>query len=304
MVGQDWDSQGYNRAHINVIMDAYNASSVPVSMDDAWGENRPSREYKNHLPPDIRRAFWKCLIAGGVGGLVRGSDANDDGFLFTDIQSDLGSEQWLRHINPFLVSRLGDTFGTMVQSATFVSGAYALADPQRTKILYFLMGRNDKFDSGTGGSITVKLTGVSGSFNAIWFDTRTGNESSAGVLNGGTDHTVSPPSTDDWVLLLEKSGSVDGIGSKGLNNTESHGRIRIIPNPVQDNALIYYQGTGQENEGSIAVFNMTGRKMLCSIFDHLKTANSINTKNLPNGNYVLVFNGIQGKETVKFSKTR
>jgi hypothetical protein len=33
---------------------------------------------------------------------------------------------------------------------SLVSNGYAIADPARTKILYFLMGKNDRYDSGDG----------------------------------------------------------------------------------------------------------------------------------------------------------
>ena len=56
-----------------------------------------------------------------------------------------------------------------------------------------------------GGSLTLRLGGLSESFAAIWFDTRSGVETSAGSFTGGQDHTVAPPSADDWVLLLSRS---------------------------------------------------------------------------------------------------
>ena len=81
-------------------------------------------------------------------------------------------------------------------------GKYALADPSRTKILYFLVGVNDTWDSGNGGSIVVRLSNLSDSYSTAWFDPRTGNETPLGELIGGQDYVISPPSTDDWVLLL------------------------------------------------------------------------------------------------------
>ena len=52
-------------------------------MDDAWGENMASHQSKNHTEHDIRRAFWKATIAGGVGGLLRGGGTGGcyNGFL-------------------------------------------------------------------------------------------------------------------------------------------------------------------------------------------------------------------------------
>jgi hypothetical protein len=46
---------------------------------------------------------------------------------------------------------------------------------------------------------------VSGTYQAIWFDPRTGSETSAGTLSGGSNHVLTPPSSDDWVLLLTRT---------------------------------------------------------------------------------------------------
>ena len=143
--------------------------------------------------------MWKCVIAGGLAAIYRGSDGH---FHINNVQSDLESEQWIRLVNPFIDNHIGDTFGAMVPTPSLVTNGYSLADPGRTKLLFFLMGANDKWDSGNGGNITVRLSTLSGSYDAIWFDTRTGDEIDAGTLTGGTDHTLTPPSTDDWVLLL------------------------------------------------------------------------------------------------------
>jgi fibronectin type 3 domain-containing protein len=240
MAGQTFDSRGHNQADISVILGFYQQASVPVSMDDAWGENRTSRPAKDHRPADIRRAFWKCAIAGGTGGLVRSSAAEDRGFLMSDIQSDLESEQWLRHINPFIANKIGDTYGAMEPASALVSGSgvYCMADNARTKLFYFLMGSNDRYNSG-GGAVTVRLSSISGkSYTAKWFDTRTGSESSAGTLTSGQDHTLNPPSTDDWVLLLDgvPPDNTPPSAPSGLGATpKSESRIDLAWNPAADN---------------------------------------------------------------------
>jgi len=213
MSSQLFNSRGEKIARIGEILDFYNEDNVPLSMDDAWHEESPegaarNKDYSRH---DIRRAFWKCVIAGGAGGLVRGRDGFfhlSDRYSFTDdfnegiaVQDDLDSRHYLKFINPF-IENIGDTFGSMVQASSLVSNGYALADPARTKILYFLMGENDEYDSGNGGAITIKLSGLDGDYDAVWFDPRTGTEIEADTLAGGDDHVITPPSTNDWVLYL------------------------------------------------------------------------------------------------------
>lgn len=208
---ETFDSQADpNQARVGAMISTFNDSSIPVSFDDAWGENRGDHQSKDHRPEDIRRAFWKATVAGGVGGLVRGGGdgMSRSGFYsIHNVASDLESEQWLKLINPFVTERLSDDFGRMVPAPELIAGneAYALADPARNKILVVLLGSNDRYDTGGGGDVIVDLTDVAQPRSAIWFDPRTGNDSSAGTLSAGNSHTVSPPNDDDWVLLLTVS---------------------------------------------------------------------------------------------------
>jgi len=206
---QTYNSVGDRNSLLSSLMAAFNADDVPSVNNDNWGEDRTG--INGHTPADIRRAGWKATIAGGVGFYVRDNKNNDCAngvmsncdmpFSMAGIQSDLDSEQWLKLVNPFVQMNLGDTYGDMVPDHSLVSNGYALADPARTKILYFLLGNQDTWDRGKG-DITVKLSGLNGTYYATWFDTRTGRESIAGTYAGGDNYTISPPSSDDWILLL------------------------------------------------------------------------------------------------------
>jgi hypothetical protein len=111
----------------------------------------------------------------------------------------------LRLVNPFLSDRLGEDFGEMLPEDSLVSGTgmHALAGPQLARILFFSIGENDSYDNG-GGDMTVRLGDLTGDHRATWFDPRTGTEADAGILPGGSDHVLTPPSTDDWILLVEQ----------------------------------------------------------------------------------------------------
>jgi len=115
-------------------------------------------------------------------------------------------------VDPFLQDKLGDTCGDMVPDDTLVANGFALADPARTKILNFYVGVNDNWDSAPDGAnltsapLTGKLTGISPDYTGSWYDPRTGAETSAGTLSGDQDYSMSPPSTDDWILLLNSDG--------------------------------------------------------------------------------------------------
>ena len=214
MDNRNYESRGDRTAVVDDMIDYFNDASMPTVMSDSWGENRPSHPSKNFSPEDLRRGFWKGVIAGGVGGFIRGSNGAFD---ITGVESDLESEDWLKLVNEFL-QQLGSTFGDMVPSPNLVSNGYAIADPQRSRVVYFLMGDDDRWDNGNGGDVTVQLNSVSGGYTATWFDTRTGQETSAGQFAGGSDHVLTPPSTDDWVLLLVADGSVDVTPPKAPTN--------------------------------------------------------------------------------------
>ena len=224
MDNQNFNSDGERTASIYNIKQAFDDYNFPANCDDAWGENYGSHSSKDHTPADIRRAFWKCTIVGGNGGLVRGGGNGlpDDGyFSIKQFGVDLESEQWLKLINPFIEEKLGDTFGVMAFNKSLVCGTkcYCLTDQSKTKILYFLIGENDTYDPGGGGNITVKLSGLSGTYNAIWFNPRTGAESNVelGILAGGSNYVISPPDKDDWVLLLTLQITTSSPSSNASN---------------------------------------------------------------------------------------
>jgi len=206
MDAQNYEGRGDRTAIISDMIGYFQSANLPTVMSDSWGENRPSHPSKNFEPADLRRAFWKTLVAGGLGGFIRGSNG---AFQFNTVQSDLESEDWLRLVNLFLRDKLGPVFGDMVPDSSLVSNGYALADPAHARIVYFLMGDDDRYDNGNGGDITARLDSVSGNFTASWFDTRTGQETPAGTLAGGSNHVLTPPSSDDWVLLLVGDGAAD-----------------------------------------------------------------------------------------------
>ena len=212
MATQSFDSRQTKTAKINELTNLFETSSVPVSADSNWGKNGSSQAI--YSSSDIRRALWKAVMAGGVAIHVcnqtsssySDTDDPDRWFHAEDIATALESEQWLGLVNPFIQTKLGDTFGAMVPENLLVTHGFALADPSRTKILCFLMGVNDTHDKRSWGALKVRLPGTETEYSSNWFDPRTGKEIFIGNFRGG-DYVFSPPSSDDWVLLLEQSGS-------------------------------------------------------------------------------------------------
>lgn len=206
MSGRTYDSQGDRQAYIADMTSYFENATRPVAMADSYHEDHPERPDKDFRPEDIRRAIWKGVMSGGLSIFIRGSDGY---FHIDSVKTDLESESWIRLVNPFIDEKLGPIFGAMVPSPELVSNGYALSDASRAKILYWMIGTNDRYDSGNGSDITLKLNNVDGSYSAVWFDPRTGVETNAGSFSGGADHVVSPPSLDDWVLLLSRIGETN-----------------------------------------------------------------------------------------------
>ena len=81
---------------------------------------------------------------------------------------------------------------------------YALADPERQSMVFLLVGRNDRWDPGDGGPVHLRLSDVPGTFEARWFDPREGIFVEAGLVRGEAPTVLTPPSGDDWLLLLTR----------------------------------------------------------------------------------------------------
>jgi hypothetical protein len=92
--------------------------------------------------------------------------------------------------------------------ALVVSGdGYCMAQAGVEYVVYFPQG----------GTILLDLSGTSGSFQAQWFDTRTGQWSSAGTVSGGgTVSFLSPQGIDDMALWLRRPGDPPPAAVTGL----------------------------------------------------------------------------------------
>ena len=216
MTGQTYNSKGGRNSKMIDIQAAYApGDGVPAANNDNWSEDLPGN-INGHTPADIRRALWKATVAGGMAMHIRhntlfcpaGITECDRYFHIASLHEELNSEQWLAHVAPFIEQHLGTTFGSMEPSPGLVGGGggkYALADPARNRILYFLLGQGDTWDNSDGGPATAKLGGVNGTFEGIRINPRTGNVTPAGTFTGGTNHTLTPPNTHDWVFVLKRT---------------------------------------------------------------------------------------------------
>jgi hypothetical protein len=207
MQNRTFESWGDRHSRIEAMRNHYLESELPVSMDDAWGENRGIMLFKDHSEHDIRRAFWKAVIAGGVGGLVRGGGdglPTNGFFSIRRVKQDLESEQWIAHVNAFVKDQLGPLFGAMEPNAAIARDGHALSDPEGRKILVFRTGRHDRYDPALTETFDLQLPARGYRYAAIWYDPRTGAEHNAGIIIDGGRRRFAPPSGDDWLLLLSR----------------------------------------------------------------------------------------------------
>ncbi|MGA8203276.1 MAG: DUF5060 domain-containing protein [Woeseiaceae bacterium] len=164
-------------------------SRVPLDEEDYWH--------------DTQRKFgmWGTYLAGGSGVA----------FFFTGAQGDLSVEDYRtrdhlfdleRYAHDFVVDYLPFTEMHHADDLTPASNDYVLAKPGEVYAVYL----------PEGGTTTLDLSGVSGTFEVKWYDPRKGGElqdGSVGSVEGGGSRALgnapSEPSAD-WTILVRRSG--------------------------------------------------------------------------------------------------
>jgi hypothetical protein len=77
------------------------------------------------------------------------------------------------------------------------ANAYVLAERGVAYVLYLY----------NGGTVRLDLRGVSGTFDARWYDPRVGSFRSAGSVAGGQERSFTAPAAGDWTLYVQKTGA-------------------------------------------------------------------------------------------------
>ncbi len=199
MRNRTYESMGDPTAEMTVMADYFGRARRPILMSDSFAEARPDTPAKNFTPDDIRRAAWKAVMAGGLGIVIRGSD----GYFYPQtVEEDLESEQWLRLINEFVENQLGDAFAEMTPCPSLIGNGFCLANPDRSVLLAWTPGPNDRFDPTPGRELMITLQPGAGSFNARWFNPRNGEFTDAQFTVKNKVLAASLPSDDDWLLVL------------------------------------------------------------------------------------------------------
>jgi hypothetical protein len=108
------------------------------------------------------------------------------------------------------------------------ANAYVLAERGVAYVLYL----------HDGGTVRLDLRGVSGTFDARWYDPRAGTFRSAGSVAGGQERSFTAPAAGDWTLYVQKTGAsappppgtlVNRGDTAGLLMTAMHGAGFVPP---------------------------------------------------------------------------
>lgn len=70
-----------------------------------------------------------------------------------------------------------------------------------------------------GGSISIDLSGASGSLNVLWFNPADGTKKESGTVEGGARRTLSSPFSGDTVLLMKKGSTSGNTNTGNTGNT-------------------------------------------------------------------------------------
>jgi Protein of unknown function (DUF4038)/Domain of unknown function (DUF5060)/Putative collagen-binding domain of a collagenase len=152
-------------------------------------------------PDKARRAAWRVFAGGGAtyaagfAGTWPGKDNfiwDEQGPLFFKLQ-DAGLGRFVQHFASFVKTT---DFRNMSPAPNIVSEPNScLAFKGHEYVVY----------APSGGVFTLNLRGVSGLFEAKWFNPRTGAYRDTTSVPGGRVHTFTSPDNNDWVLHVKES---------------------------------------------------------------------------------------------------
>jgi hypothetical protein len=184
------------------VVDLWSNLSIPLAFTDRWRENYTRGNFDR---AKIRRAAWEVGLVGGSAVYLGGNDT--DGYLSESYATDLEAAADLGHRNRFFRDNIIDLsklapHDEMISSG---NGVVLSADPLHEYVAYIQ----------SGGSFSIDLSNVNGSFTAAWYNPRTGVLNSAGLAEGGGVVSFSTPDNQDWVLHLTSGSASFGSCSIG-----------------------------------------------------------------------------------------
>lgn len=167
------------------------SSNNPSAKPIFFSEPVPQYQGDSGQHDGAMRMMWGTLM-GGAGFVFQ----NDTSWKFDPLRIDPMIDRE-GHAARFF-DLIGDKLTQMTPHSEIVSGGgVCLAQPGLTYAIY----------SQSGSSVSVDLSGFSGTFLVRFFDPRAGsfNSGAATSVSGGATRSINKPGSTDWVLLIEKS---------------------------------------------------------------------------------------------------
>jgi Putative collagen-binding domain of a collagenase len=172
-----------------------NAAAVADYADKPVYAFETSWEGRGKLTPDqTRTGAWGSVMGGAFYNFAEGFDGiqQADGSRVNIF----GNSQAFPHIQRMNDFIYGLRYWELNPNNGLVnSGSLCLAKPGQEYVVY----------RQTGGTVSVNLTEVSGTFKVEWLNPRTGDKISAVQTTGGEWRSFTAADADDWVLHIIKT---------------------------------------------------------------------------------------------------
>lgn len=167
--------------------------SVPTFFTDRWREDYTRGDFNR---TKIRRVTWEMGLVGGTGVYVSGSD--NGGYLTAAYQADFKAAPDLGIASHFFKNDI-QNFGLLSphDELIVVGNAVLSARPGLEYVAYLPLG----------GNVQLNLAALQNTYEATWFNPRSGESVLIGNVSGGLQN-FSAQDENDWVLYIKSSTSV------------------------------------------------------------------------------------------------
>ena len=157
-----------------------------------------------HTTDDIRKAtLWGNLMAGGAGVEYY--------FGYKLPQTDLNCQDYRSRDQSWDYCRIALDFfrDEKIPFASMTSADAIIGNAKNDNSKYCLARADEVYlvFLPNGGETSIDLTGATGQFSLKWFNPRAGGKpttNGVAALNGGSQGTLTAPSTDDWLAVIAK----------------------------------------------------------------------------------------------------
>lgn len=186
-------------------------TGIPSIFTDRWREDGTRGGFDQ---TKIRRAVWEMGLVGGTGLYISGND--NGGYLTDTYAADFKAAPEVGHAAKFFRNDLNNFGALAPHDELVISGNMVLAAVPGIEYVGYM---------SAGGSVSIALANTEIAYKARWYNPRTAEFQTIGIIPGGSNVDFTSPTTDDWVLHLAQDQSIGVPGvTTGIN-------IQVIPKP-------------------------------------------------------------------------